>query len=303
MRKQNKTTAEHAARPLTVVRGSTGPRTAQGKGRSKNNALKHGIFAKVVVLPGESPAEFDALLNGLRNDFQPVGTLEEVLVEKLSALLWRNRRLFVAEGAEIGAGGTEFVQWDEEQRQLEEVNKIWHVDRNGALLQKIANPGTLERCLQLLRELMDLIRKDLVPQDPVYKEYFGRIMTILYGDRAAQHRDALFDTVWRDLMLVYEWEIGLPELEHCKIKSLVALVREIRRLEQYKTKQKKIQFGRMKLESVRRNVPDAPQSDRLLRYETGLERAIDRVLNQLERCQRMRLGQPVPPQINVSVSS
>jgi hypothetical protein len=41
------------------------------------------------------------------------------------------------------------------------------------------------------------------------------------------------------------------------------------------------------------NVPEAPQLDRLLRYEASLERAIDRTLTQLERLQRMRLGQPV----------
>ena len=47
--------------------------------------------------------------------------------------------------------------------------------------------------------------------------------------------------------------------------------------------------------------PEAP--DRLLRYEGTLERAFDRTLAQLERVQRLRLGQPVPLPIKVSVSS
>jgi hypothetical protein len=37
------------------------------------------------------------LLNGLREDLQPPGKLESVLVENLVALLWRERRLFQSE--------------------------------------------------------------------------------------------------------------------------------------------------------------------------------------------------------------
>ncbi len=51
----------------THAQNSGGPRTQQGKERSKHNALKYGIFSKVVVLKGESQAEFEDLLNGLRN--------------------------------------------------------------------------------------------------------------------------------------------------------------------------------------------------------------------------------------------
>ena len=37
----------------SIVRKATGPRTQQGKDRSKHNAVKHGIFSKVVVLKGD----------------------------------------------------------------------------------------------------------------------------------------------------------------------------------------------------------------------------------------------------------
>jgi hypothetical protein len=39
--------------PTIGTRKGTGPRTALGKERSKHNALKHGIFSKIVVLEGE----------------------------------------------------------------------------------------------------------------------------------------------------------------------------------------------------------------------------------------------------------
>ena len=41
----------------------------------------------------------------------------------------------------------------------------------------------------------------------------------------------------------------------------------------------------------------------LMRYETSLEREFDRTLNQLERLQLMRVGQPVPPPVKVELST
>ena len=95
--------------------GSTGPRTQQGKDRSKHNALRHGIFSKVTVLSGESQGEFDSLLKKLRDDRKPEGALEQLLVDKLAILFWRFHRFLIAEGAEIQAG-TDFAEWDPPSR-------------------------------------------------------------------------------------------------------------------------------------------------------------------------------------------
>jgi len=84
--------------PSSLSRQSTGgPRTPEGKETSKHNSLKHGIFSKVVVLKGESQGAFNKLLNGLFRDLQPVGELEQILVEKIATLAWRYRRLIGTE--------------------------------------------------------------------------------------------------------------------------------------------------------------------------------------------------------------
>jgi hypothetical protein len=46
-------------------------------------------------------------------------------------------------------------------------------------------------------------------------------------------------------------------------------------------------------------VPSQEVSDRLIRYEAHLSREFDRTLAQLERQQRMRLGHPVLPKLEV----
>jgi len=154
-------TAENDETSSSLTRRATGPRTRQGKEKSKRNALKDGIFSTVVVIGGESRADFKNLLNGLRAYLLPDGALEEILVEKLAVLFWRERRLLIADGKE---------------------------------------------------------------------------------DIRSNQRDSF------ELKEPRRWDL-------------------------------------------------------LLRYEATLDRAIDRTLNQLERYQRLRLGHPVPPPINVNVSS
>jgi len=81
-------------------RTSTGPRTPGGKRRSKHNAIRHGIFADI-VLTGEpfreSLEDHIELLEKLREDIQPFGALEEVLVEQLAFEFLRLGRLYKAD--------------------------------------------------------------------------------------------------------------------------------------------------------------------------------------------------------------
>ena len=84
---------------------STGPRTPKGKARVKWNALKHGLLARSVVVPlkggPENRGQFKALLERLHEELQPVGMLEEMLVEQIAVDYWRRRRALRAEASEI----------------------------------------------------------------------------------------------------------------------------------------------------------------------------------------------------------
>jgi hypothetical protein len=72
---------------------SKGPRTAEGKARSAQNALKHGLCAKKhVLLPEDSRAEFKALESALLEDLRPEGALQTLLAHRLVAAAWRLAR-------------------------------------------------------------------------------------------------------------------------------------------------------------------------------------------------------------------
>jgi hypothetical protein len=87
------------------ARLSTGPRTEEGKSRSRRNSLKHGILAPALLITegegAEDPDEFDGLLGRLRRDLAPVGTLEEMLVEKIAVSCWRQRRALRCEAGSV----------------------------------------------------------------------------------------------------------------------------------------------------------------------------------------------------------
>jgi len=294
------------ARSSSLARRATGPRTRQGKERSKQNATRHGIFSKVAVLEGESQAEYAALLNGLRDDRQPVGELEELLVEKLASLFWRERRLLIAEAAEIRAQA-EFVEWDGMERDRQESAGFPELTLTGGIMRWIANPEVLQGCLHLLEVLKEAIEKDGFDS-----EFDRTILTKLYGSPEQKVQEnwkkTLFDPylVWFHTSRHTDEERkqkGYASSQKCKEYFLKEVNEEIQRLERYRKEQATISARRLELESLRRNVPEAPQLDRLLRYETTISREIERTLNQLERLQRTRLGQPVPPRIDVSLSS
>jgi ribosomal protein L17 len=72
---------------------STGPRSVEGKAASSRNALKFGIHAKSLVIPGEDPEELEELTRDYERDLAPVGAVETTLVETIVRAAWLMRRV------------------------------------------------------------------------------------------------------------------------------------------------------------------------------------------------------------------
>lgn len=68
------------------------------------NAMKHGILSRLVVLAHEDHAEFADLLAALIDEHRPTGMTERHLIEELATIIWRKRRVLLAEGAKINEG-------------------------------------------------------------------------------------------------------------------------------------------------------------------------------------------------------
>jgi hypothetical protein len=71
---------------------STGPRTQEGKQRSRLNALRHGLTATTVVSALENAADFQAFEQSILADYLPQSATARELTARLASVLWRLRR-------------------------------------------------------------------------------------------------------------------------------------------------------------------------------------------------------------------
>src|SRR5260370_22729973 len=78
---------------------STGPPTPEGRAAVRLNGLKHGLCAETLVVPGEDPAEFEAMLEAYRAEYQPATPTDEFLVRQFAMADWRLLRLHRCEAA------------------------------------------------------------------------------------------------------------------------------------------------------------------------------------------------------------
>jgi hypothetical protein len=80
---------------------SSGPKSPGGKMIVALNAIQHGVLTSRMLIDGEDAGVFRRLLTQLRVDFEPEGLIEEILVERIAAAIWRQRRLVNAETAAL----------------------------------------------------------------------------------------------------------------------------------------------------------------------------------------------------------
>ncbi len=79
------------------ARKSTGPRAEQGKYRSRQNAIRHGLTAETVILGLEHPSDYTKFEQAIIADYRPITAIEYQLVMRLASLLWRLRRVAAIE--------------------------------------------------------------------------------------------------------------------------------------------------------------------------------------------------------------
>ena len=74
-----------------MARSRAARRRPEGKARSAQNALRHGLRAeKYLVLPEEDGAEFAGLEAALVEELAPVGALQTVLARRVAVAAWRS---------------------------------------------------------------------------------------------------------------------------------------------------------------------------------------------------------------------
>ncbi len=118
---------------------STGPKTPEGKAAVRLNAVRHGLLSKEVLLPGEDGEALGELGERLGAELQPVGELENLLVDRVVAAVWRLRRL-----GRVEAGIFAWERFEELAERAEREAKEYEEDGIEWLIEALNTPITDE---------------------------------------------------------------------------------------------------------------------------------------------------------------
>lgn len=284
-----------------------GVKNPEGKEISKFNALKHGLLSKEVVITtgdgAENHQEFDTVLTGLNDHYKPVGSIEEMLVEKIAVSYWRMIRAIRYEVGLIRK------QLDTYKSSLIQENIINFFDKPIGIEKPEISKAEIEEIESENKEIKPLL-KSLEKMINEEKE-----LTDLYADKweLGWHYLALyFDNL---LELNDDWGGMKPkEIHHLLIESgrnIDITGFEWRLRTQFEKNEKEVLNIKKKMRESEFLLEREPlvkgllypnELNNLLRYEVTIDRQFYKALSELERIQRMRGGDIVPPPINLDIS-
>ena len=162
---------------------STGPKTEEGKARSRANALKHGLTGAGIALPGEDAAAIEATFLQAHEEFAPT-TLAGMRLVRDVAMLWvRQDRARQYEATALAAHARHAERDFDQAR----------VNRAEALIDAIeANPRAYRRALLAMPEGVDrlvaellLLLEDLTGPAPSWSATHHQRLDALFGFRVA----------------------------------------------------------------------------------------------------------------------
>lgn len=275
---------------------STGPKSVSGKAVSKMNALKHGILSREVLVSGtnikESRHELMKLHQRFWDELQPVGPVEEMLVDQIVTAHWRLRRALSAESGEI-ALSVDGGQWERRCAGHKHTALLWEFESDPSLGMRNSAFGNLFMKNQL-RKVRDSVEANGELMD-------AAVQSVMFRGEPFQLTKEL-----EELRLNSQANPeGLPPealRQKQKEKVMAYLDREIRQLAWVETRCEEREQKEEEARQAAAVLPSLDVLEKISRYETKLERQLYRAMAQLERLQRMRRGETVPPPMAVAVS-
>jgi hypothetical protein len=105
------------------ARLSTGPVTEEGKGRSRRNAVRHGLTAETVIDALEDADDYAAFQLAVAYDYDAQSAVERELVLRLASLLWRLRRATAIETGLFKVQALNLLKFQQSRRSHRENNQ------------------------------------------------------------------------------------------------------------------------------------------------------------------------------------
>jgi hypothetical protein len=103
---------------------STGPVTDEGKRRSRQNAVRHGLTGETVIDALEDAEDYAAFEMAVTADYDARTAVERELVLRLASLLWRLRRATAIESGLFKIQARQLLQFRQLRKTHQERQKI-----------------------------------------------------------------------------------------------------------------------------------------------------------------------------------
>ncbi len=260
------------------ARQSTGPKTDAGKHASRLNAVTHGLLANAVAITAgdyqEDEQEFAQLLEELREQFTPVAVAEDLEVQKIALCYWRKMRAVRYEHGAIRKRTGDLREREEVSRELSFASDL-HCGSN------------LERSSRGIQYLID------------YLEYVKQ--EVLDGTVSGESQEWLEQKFPDEFAPPDETEgaeetVAGPAASKDYRRQMVDQIDEkLRRLSPLREKVAEIEELNLESKIRAAALPGPGVVDKLIRYETSNDRALDRAFNRLEGMQARRRKQGGAP--------
>jgi hypothetical protein len=305
---------------------STGPRTERGKRAVSRNAITHGILAREVVITAgdgeESQEEFDALAQELLEHYEPVGPMERKFVERIAVCWWRLGRAIRAENGQLRKR-LDTLSMDRTLRHEDQVNlalqfsigemnlfkahnaadtKVPTVERHSALQAMDRHLREHSIGLVYLSTLLELAKSE-IGRDGNISEAVRKKILLMFGSL-----DLSFALHCRNSITPKTKAEGQPsgscadkETQTDPAFTLAVIEHQLEKLSLLKAHALEREKLSLDAEARSFSMPSEDATDKLLRYEAHLDRQLYRAMDQLERLQRQRRGENVPPPLNVNL--
>jgi hypothetical protein len=245
------------------------------------NALRHGMLSRYTVLPWEDADEYRALVAALAAEHAPQGPTEEHLVEELAGVLWRKRRLRLAEASAF--------------RQGLEGTLTPYGDTVKAALVHLVDPGESENVVEAIRQTEDESVKEQADLQED-EEITGRAIDLLGSSRNDAYEAALVvlrgDTRewWADVLARDPDELEEDEAPATADADGLRRFLETEVLPWFETRKKELANRPLIRDQAFGEALDADKLERLGRYEVHLDRKLERMLAMLLRLKDLRQG-------------
>jgi hypothetical protein len=116
---------------------STGPVTEEGKRRSRQNAVRHGLTAETVIDALEDADDYAAFEIAVTADYDAQSAVERELVLRLASLLWRLRRATAIESGLFKIQAYHLLQFRQSRRvRQSRQNVIDSIYRNAIIAEE-----------------------------------------------------------------------------------------------------------------------------------------------------------------------